>query len=153
MRKVSIRNIQHSEDFNMGKLLMEYSREGKVLFLTEKPELAKELENINKDKLVVLCMTNINQTEISKMMLANPGVKNVIIHTGRIIDRYYNEALNIKRNKAKEYFDAWDVKVTILSKNEGINAVMSNNDTFHGKTHQQVQKQLYGPKSGRAKKK
>lgn len=153
MYKVIIRNIQHTEDFSMSKLLMGYSKEGKILFLTEKPELAKELDNINKEKLVVICTTNINQSNISKLMLANPGVKNVIIHSGRIIDRYYNESLNVKRNKAKEYFDAWDTKVTILSKNEGMNAVMSNNDVFNGKTHQQIQNALYGPKTSRRKKK
>ena len=120
MSKVIIRNITVDEDFVMSKLLMEYSREGKILFITDKPKLVDELGNINKDKLVVECMTNLDQAAINKLRKANSDVKNVIIHSGRIIDRYYNELLNIKRVKAKEYFEGWgDVTVTILSKNEG----------------------------------
>lgn len=153
MSKVIIRNINTSQEFTMGSLLMEYTREGKLLFITEKPELAQELNNLNKDKLVVLLASNINRSGICELKRANPDVKNVIFHTARIIDRYYNEALNVKRNKVKDYFDFWDVKVTILSKNEGANAVMSNNDNLNGKTHQQVQKQLYGPRAGKGKRK
>ena len=120
MSKVIIRNITVDEDFVMSKLLMEYSREGKILFITDKPKLVDELGNINKDKLVVESMTNLDKAAINKLRKANSDVKNVIIHSGRIIDRYYNELLNIKRVKAKEYFEGWgDVTVTILSKNEG----------------------------------
>ena len=133
MAKVIIRNITVDEEFVMSKLLMEYSREGKILFITDKPKLVDELSNINKDKLVVECTTNLDQAGINKLRNNNSDVKNVIIHSGRIIDRYYNELLNIKRVKAKEYFEGWnDVTVTILSKNEGKNAIMSNNDKING---------------------
>lgn len=140
MAKVIIRNITVNEDFVMSKLLMEYSREGKILFITDKPKLVDELGNINKDKLVVECMTNLDQAAINKLRKANSDVKNVIIHSGRIIDRYYNELLNIKRVKAKEYFEGWnDITVTILSKNEGRNAIMSNNDRINGRPRQEPQ--------------
>lgn len=153
MEKVIIRNILQNGGCDLTTTLMQYSRDGKVVFVTEVPELTNELNNLKKSKLAAVCMSNVGQSEIFKLKSEYPDAKTVVFHSGRLIDRFYNEILNVKKNKLKDYFESWDVNVIILSKNEGMNAIMSNNKRYHGKPYHQVEKELYGPKTGKGKKK
>ena len=126
MANVTIRKITREEKVNIQSLLQSYTVDGKVVFITENQVVCDNTNNLKKDDLVAVNVTNINHSEVTKIRQVHPDAKTVIIQSPKQIDRYFNEILNIKRIKAREHFVNWDVNVVMLSETSVCNSMVSN---------------------------
>lgn len=126
MANVTIRKITRGEKVNIQSLLQSYTVDGKVVFITENQVVCNNTNNLKKDDLVAVNVTNINHSEVTKIRQAHPDAKTVIIQSPKQIDRYFNEILNVKRIKAREHFVNWDVNVVMLSETLVCDSMVSN---------------------------
>ena len=126
MANVTIRKITRGEKVNIQSLLQSYTVDGKVVFITENQVVCNNTNNLKKDDLVAVNVTNINHSEVTKIRQAHPDTKTVIIQSPKQIDRYFNEILNVKRIKAREYFVNCDVNVVLLSETLVCDSMVSN---------------------------
>ena len=126
MANVTIRKITRGEKVNIQSLLQSYTVDGKVVFITENQVVCNNTNNLKKDDLVAVNVTNINHSEVTKIRQAHPDTKTVIIQSPKQIDRYFNEILNVKRIKAREHFVNWDVNVVMLSETLVCDSMVSN---------------------------
>ena len=125
MANVIIRKITREEKVNINSLLQSYAVDGKVVFITENEVVCENTNNLKRDDIVAVNVMNINHSEVTKIRLAHPDTKTVIIQSPKQIDRYFNETLNIKRLKARDHFVNWDVNAVILSETAVSNAMIS----------------------------
>lgn len=147
MAKVKIKNVEKQKFADMKSLLAEITAGKQTLFVTDKNELA---ENLKMENVFPVVKTSLDYSSIIKLKIEfDKKVDMVIIHSGRLIDRYLNETLNIKRIKSNDYFLGWKdtTEVFILSPFEGTDAMMSHNNDINGKSYKRAQTIMYGPKA------
>lgn len=126
MASIKIKKITREEKVDIKSVLQPYTVDGKVVFITENQIVCDNINNLKKDNLVAVNVTDVNHSQVTKIRLAHPDAKTVVIQSPRQIDRYFNETLNIKRIKAREHFVNWEVNVIMLSDTAVSNAMITH---------------------------
>lgn len=104
-----------------------------VLIITDSEDTKKYWESKN---VRVELTRSIDDTVVSSLRPSYKDVDTIFITTPKMIARYFNETVNVKRVKAEEMFHAFNSTIYILSDYSNVSNVVSNSDRTDAKAQE-----------------
>ena len=125
MLNVKLFNKSNFDAFSMIHEVLEEKGVQNILIITDNCDTQKYWESKN---VRVELTRSIDDNVISYMYPRYKLVDTILITSPKLIDRYYNETVNVKVNKAREFFTGFNSNIYILSNYPTVAHIVSNTE-------------------------